>query len=123
MSFVSSLSTSVSTFVDGSCPFFFVTFISFASLSLVCEIQFPEIGAYWWLTTLLSPYAGIYYWGQATQNEDREFKVKLTGSDDETQTLMVLRGGKEDVERMEREMDLQQQGMVKVRGIFEGALK
>ena len=68
-------------------------------------------------------YAGVYYWQKATDNEEREFKIKLTASDDEAQTLMVLRGGKEDVERMEREMELQEQGMVRVRGIFEGALK
>jgi len=35
---------------------------------------------------------------------------------------MVLRGGKEDVERMEREMALQQQGMVRVKGVFEDML-
>ena len=40
-------------------------------------------------------YAGVYYWQKATDNEEREFKIKLTASDDEAQTLMVLRGGKE----------------------------
>ena len=69
-----------------------------------------------------SPYAGIFYWGQASENEDREFKVKLTANDEETERLMVLRGGKEDVERMEREMALQQQGMVRVKGVFEDML-
>merc|ERR1712176_1022695 len=98
----------------------FVTFVSFASLALVLQIQFPAVGGYWFLMTLVSPYAGVYYWGKATDNEAREFKIKLTASDDETETLMVLRGGKEDVERMEREMDLRQQGMVKVTGLFEG---
>ena len=70
----------------------------------------------------MAPYAGVFYWGSAQENEDREFKVKLTANDEETETLMVLRGGKEDVERMEREMSLQQQGMVRVKGVFEDML-
>jgi len=101
----------------------FVTLVSLLSLALVLQIQVPSVGNYWFLICLVSPYAGVFYWGQASENEDREFKVKLTANDDETETLMVLRGGKEDVERMEREMDLRQQGMVKVTGLFEGALK
>ena len=60
----------------------------------------------------------MFLLGLAQENEDREFKVKLTANDEETETLMVLRGGKEDVERMEREMALQQQGMVRVKGVF-----
>ena len=98
----------------------FVTLVCLGSLALVLQIQFPAVGNYWFGLCLLGPYAGVFYWGSAQENEDREFKVKLTANDEETETLMVLRGGKEDVERMEREMALQQQGMVRVKGVFEG---
>ena len=100
----------------------FVTLVCLGSLALVLQIQFPAVGSYWFGICLLAPYAGVFYWGSAQENEDREFKVKLTANDEETETLMVLRGGKEDVERMEREMALQQQGMVRVKGVFEDML-
>jgi hypothetical protein len=32
---------------------------------------------------------------------------------------MVVRGDKKDVQRMEEEMDLQQEGMIRVRGVFD----
>lgn len=35
----------------------FCTALSFATLALVLQIQFPTIGNYWFLLTLLSPYA------------------------------------------------------------------
>ena len=35
----------------------FCTALSFATLALVLQIQFPAIGNYWFLLTLLSPYA------------------------------------------------------------------
>ena len=102
----------------------FCTFICFASLALVLQIQVPtvagvDVGSYWFLTTLLSPYAGLYYWKSASDNEQREVKVKLSANDDESQTLMVVRGDKKDVQRMEEEMDLQQEGMIRVRGVFD----
>uniref|UniRef100_A0A7S3NJ09 Calcium uniporter protein n=1 Tax=Aureoumbra lagunensis TaxID=44058 RepID=A0A7S3NJ09_9STRA len=97
----------------------FCTFIGLASLALVLQVQFPAIGSYWFLMTLISPYAGIYYW-QNAQN-DNEFKVKLEERDDQAKALLV-RGGKEDVERMARVMDLREEGMVRVKGIFEDAL-
>ncbi|KAH8057200.1 hypothetical protein JL722_6844 [Aureococcus anophagefferens] len=86
----------------------FCTFICFASLALVLQIQVPtvagvDVGSYWFLTTLLSPYAGLYYWKSASDNEQREVKVKLSANDDESQTLMVVRGDKKDVQRMEED--------------------
>lgn len=100
----------------------FFTFVGLASLALVLSIQVPAIGAYWWLMVLVSPYSGIYYWENAATESD--FKVKLEAvSDDESQLRLVVRGGKEDVERMERVMELRQEGMVKVRGVFEGTFK
>ena len=100
----------------------FVTLICLGSLALVLQIQFPAIGNYWFGLCAFGPYAGVFYWGSAQENEGREVKVKLTASDDDTETLMVLRGDKEGVERMEREMALQQQGMVRVKGVFEDML-
>ncbi|KAH8048788.1 hypothetical protein JL721_11876 [Aureococcus anophagefferens] len=102
----------------------FCTFICFASLALVLQIQVPtvagvDVGSYWFLTTLLSPYAGLYYWKSASDNEQREVKVKLSANDDESQTLMVVRGDKKDVQRMEEDMDLQQEGIIRVRGVFD----
>lgn len=35
----------------------FCTALSFATLALVLQIQFPAVGNYWFLLTLLSPYA------------------------------------------------------------------
>ena len=98
----------------------FCTFVGLASLALILQVQFPTIGAYFFLITLTSPYAGIYYW-QNAENQN-EFKVKLEERDQDTKALTV-QGGKEDVERMARVMQLQEEGMVRVKGIFEDALK
>ena len=51
----------------------FCTFIGLGSAGLVLSILFPDIGAKAYLLTLLSPYAGIYYWN----NAQREDKVKV----------------------------------------------
>mmetsp|Transcript_29238 Transcript_29238/g.94329 ORF Transcript_29238/g.94329 Transcript_29238/m.94329 type:complete len:268 (+) Transcript_29238:18-821(+) len=104
----------------------FCTFVGLASLALVLQVQFPAIGSAWFLLTLTSPYAGVYYW-QNAQN-DNEFKVKLEDRAENVDTTdttkaLTVRGGKEDVERMARVMQLQEEGMVRVTGIFEGALK
>lgn len=100
----------------------FCTFIGLASLALVLQIQFPAIGTYWFLITLISPYSGVYYWQNAIQ--DNEFKVKLEEREDEgTTKALVVQGGKEDVERMARVMELQEEGMVRVKGIFESSMK
>lgn len=42
----------------------FCTALCFATLALVLQIQFPAIGNYWFLLTLLSPYAWVppSYW-------------------------------------------------------------
>jgi len=103
---------------------FFLTFCAFvglASLALVLQIQLPQIGSYWFLLTLFSPFAGIYYWQNASQ--DNEFKIKLEERDDAATKALVVRGGKEDVERMARVMELQEEGMVRVKGLFESTLK
>ncbi|KAJ8599738.1 hypothetical protein CTAYLR_003415 [Chrysophaeum taylorii] len=78
----------------------FCAFVGLASLALVLQIQLPQIGSYWFLMILLSPYAGIYYWQNASQ--DNEFKIKLEERDEPQAKALVVRGGKEDVERMAR---------------------
>merc|ERR1711862_612712 len=76
---------------------FFLTFctaIGLASLALVLQIQFqnltlPGIGApNWFLLTLASPYARIYYW-KSSDGVD-EIKVKLTSNDEETENDIVM---------------------------------
>ncbi|KAJ1462903.1 hypothetical protein M885DRAFT_504341 [Pelagophyceae sp. CCMP2097] len=99
----------------------FCTFIGLASLALVLQIQVPEVGGWWFLSTLISPYAGVYYWENAIV--DNEFKIKLEASDDDSVTNLTVRGGKEDVERMARVMKMQEEGKVRVKGLLETQLK
>lgn len=131
---------------------FFLTFctaLGMASLALVLQIQFQDLGKWfacscyfvhqcfqhnhffhfaftkelpgigkpnWFLLTLLSPYAGIYYWRSGDRVDD--MKVKLSANDDETLNEITVEGNDEEIERMWRTLDLQEKGMVKVEGIF-----
>mmetsp|Transcript_13589 Transcript_13589/g.28798 ORF Transcript_13589/g.28798 Transcript_13589/m.28798 type:complete len:287 (-) Transcript_13589:106-966(-) len=104
---------------------FFLTFctaLGLASLALVMQIQFqdvelPIIGTpNWFYITLLSPYAGLYYWRSGDRVDD--VKVKLASSDDDVFNEITIEGNDEEIERMWRTLDLQEKGMVKVEGIF-----
>ncbi|KAL3789032.1 hypothetical protein HJC23_008179, partial [Cyclotella cryptica] len=104
---------------------FFLTFctaLGLASLALVLQIQFqdlvlPGIGTpNWFYLTLLSPYAGIYYWRSGDRVDD--MKVKLSTNDDDTLNEITVEGNDEEIDRMWRTLDLQEKGMVKVEGIF-----
>lgn len=104
---------------------FFLTFctaLGMASLALVLQIQFqdlvlPGIGApNWFLLTLLSPYAGIYYWRSGDRVDD--LRVKLATNDDDTLNEVTIEGNDEEIERMWRTLDLREKGMVKVEGIL-----
>ena len=104
---------------------FFLTFctaLGMASLALVLQIQFqdlelPVIGTpNWFLLTLLSPYAGIYYWKSGDRVDD--MKVKLSTNDDETLNEITIEGNDEEIDRMWRTLDLREKGMVKVEGIL-----
>eukprot|EP00640_Fibrocapsa_japonica_P002551 CAMPEP_0113935456 /NCGR_PEP_ID=MMETSP1339-20121228/2596_1 /TAXON_ID=94617 /ORGANISM="Fibrocapsa japonica" /LENGTH=254 /DNA_ID=CAMNT_0000937609 /DNA_START=192 /DNA_END=957 /DNA_ORIENTATION=- /assembly_acc=CAM_ASM_000762 len=95
----------------------FVTFIALASLALVLQIQFQDIGEKWFLITLLSPYAGIYYWKNGSRVD--EAKVKLEIDDDEKFIDVIVQAEKEELERFEKTLGFQRKGMVKVKGIFE----
>ena len=79
--------------------------------------ELPIIGApNWFLLTLLSPYAGIYYWKSGDRVDD--MKVKLATNDDETLNEITIEGNDEEIDRMWRTLDLREKGMVKVEGIL-----
>ena len=93
-----------------------------ASLALVLQIQFqdlvlPGIGSpNWFLLTLLSPYAGIYYWKSGDRVDD--MKVKLATNDDDTLNEITIEGNDEEIDRFWQTLDLQEKGMVRVEGIL-----
>lgn len=101
----------------------FCTAIAMASLALVLQIQFqdlvlPFIGKpNWFLLTLVSPYAGIYYWQQGDRQDECSFK--LEANDDETENSITVLGSEEEVERMWRTLDWEEKGMVKVAGLLD----
>jgi hypothetical protein len=104
---------------------FFLVFcaaVGLASLALVLQIQFqtlqlPGIGEpNWFLLTLLSPYAGLYYWRKGDRVD--EVSIKLEANDEETENTIAVQGPEEEIERMWRTLDLQEKGMVKVEGIL-----
>jgi len=77
----------------------------------------PDVGSKAYAVTLLSPYAGIYYWNNAQRVD--EVSVKMETSDDEQVTTIVAQGGKEDLERFSETLKLVERGKVYVKGIFE----
>lgn len=101
----------------------FCTAIAFASLALVLQIQFqdlelPLLGKpNWFYLTLLSPYAGVYYWQQGDRQDDCSFK--LEANDDETENSITVQGSEEEIERMWRTLEWQEKGMVKVPGLLD----
>ena len=79
----------------------------------------PGIGEpNWFLLTLLSPYAGIYYWRQGDRVD--EVAIKLEANDDETENTIAIQGSEEEIERMWRTLEWSEKGMVKVPGLLEG---
>lgn len=95
----------------------FCTFMGLGSLGLVLSILVPEVGSKAYLLTLLSPYAGFYYWRNA--NREDVFKVKMETSDDDTMTSIIAEGGKEDLERFAKTLNLSERGKVYVKGLLE----
>eukprot|EP00429_Kryptoperidinium_foliaceum_P054610 CAMPEP_0176083726 /NCGR_PEP_ID=MMETSP0120_2-20121206/41892_1 /TAXON_ID=160619 /ORGANISM="Kryptoperidinium foliaceum, Strain CCMP 1326" /LENGTH=222 /DNA_ID=CAMNT_0017417517 /DNA_START=14 /DNA_END=681 /DNA_ORIENTATION=- len=102
----------------------FVTAMSMATLGLVLNIQFndlelPGIGKpNWYLLTLISPYAGIYYWSKGDRVDEISFK--LEANDDDTENSITVQGSEEEIERMWRQLEWQEKGMVKVSGLLDG---
>ena len=72
----------------------FCTFMGLGSLALVLSILIPDLGSKAYFITLLSPYAGIYYWNNAQRID--EVSVKMEASDDEQFTSLVVQGDKGD---------------------------
>lgn len=95
----------------------FCTFVGLASMALVLSILLPDVGGKAYLITLVSPYAGIYYWNNA-QREDTVI-VKMETSDDEQITSILCQGGKEDLERFSKTLQLPERGKIYVKGIFD----
>jgi hypothetical protein len=102
----------------------FCVFISLASLALVLTILeqsvFGEgngLGNLWYLSTLVSPVAGKYYLDNAERTEI--FKVRIVTSDDEATSDVSVEGDDEEVDRFQRTLDLNEKGMVRVKGLFE----
>ncbi|KAG6558153.1 hypothetical protein Mapa_000334 [Marchantia paleacea] len=95
----------------------FCTAISLGCVALVLTITAPDVGSNWYFLTFLSPLAGLYYWTRASRKE--EIKVKMVVSDDETSTDVILQGDDEQIDRLRRELELMEKGMVYVKGLFE----
>ncbi|ESW23710.1 hypothetical protein PHAVU_004G069700 [Phaseolus vulgaris] len=95
----------------------FCTCISLASVALVLTITFPDIGNNWFLITILSPLAGVYYWTRASRKE--QIKVKIIVADDGKLSEIVAQGDDQQVEQMRKELKFSEKGMVYVKGVFE----
>jgi len=96
----------------------FCTFMGLGSLGLVLSIILPDIGAKAYAITLLSPYAGIFYWNNAQREDSVSIKIEI--SDDEQTTSVYAKGGKEDLERFSQALQLPERGKIYVKGFFEG---
>lgn len=89
-----------------------------SSMLFLPALELPVIGQpNWFFLTLLSPYAGLYYW-RAGDRVD-EYSIKLEANDDETENIMVVQGPEEEIERMWRTLEWQEKGMVKVSGLLD----
>jgi len=95
----------------------FCTFMGLGSIGLVLSILLPDLGSKAYILTLLSPYAGIYYWNNAQRVD--EVVIKMETSDDEQVTSVIAQGGKEDLERFSKSLELPERGKIYVRGMFE----
>lgn len=48
-----------------------------------------------------------------------QFSIKMVTSDDELTTDIIVQGDEEEIDRMRRELDLSEKGMVRVKGLLE----
>lgn len=106
----------------------FCTAICLGSLALVLQIQFidlkvpfTDISPNWFLLTLLSPYAAIYYWKDGDREEN--MSLKLTEADDGSEIEIGIIGDEEQLERMWKTLDFSEKGMVKIEPILGGGSK
>jgi hypothetical protein len=85
-------------------------------VGLVCSIALPG-GNLWFAMALLSPFSGTYYMENAGRKE--QMKVKMVTADDDMTTDILVEGDVEEIERMRRELNLIEKGMVYVKGVLE----
>jgi hypothetical protein len=95
----------------------FCSLVSLGCLGLVLSIAVPDIGEKWYLLTIFSPLAGVYYWTRASRKE--QIQVKIIVADDESSTDVIVQGDDEQIDRLRRELSLMEKGMVYVKGLFE----
>ncbi|CDP16745.1 unnamed protein product [Coffea canephora] len=95
----------------------FCTCISLASVALVLTITVPDAGNNWFWLTTLSPLAGAYYWTRASRKE--QIKVKMIVAENGSLSEIIVQGDDQQVDRMRRELQLTEKGMIYVKGIFE----
>jgi hypothetical protein len=90
------------------------------TLCTFLSTELPGIGQpNWFLLTLVSPYAGVYYWRSGDRVDDISFKLET--NDDETENSISVQGSEEEIERMWRQLEWQEKGMVKVPGLLGGS--
>ncbi|TMX04001.1 hypothetical protein EJD97_012227 [Solanum chilense] len=95
----------------------FCTCVSLGSVALVLTITVPDVGNNWFWITALSPLAGVYYWTRASRKE--QIKVKMIVADDGSLSEIVVQGDDQEVEKMRKELQLSEKGMVYVKGLLE----
>ncbi|KAJ8525983.1 hypothetical protein K7X08_037202 [Anisodus acutangulus] len=95
----------------------FCTCISLGSVALVLTITVPDVGNNWFWIIALSPLAGVYYWTRASRKE--QIKVKMTVADDGSLSEIAVQGDDQEVEKMRKELQLSEKGMVYVKGLLE----
>ena len=66
---------------------------------------------------LASPLSGSYYMENAGRKE--QMKVKMVTADDDMTTDIIVEGDVEEIERMRRDLNLVEKGMVYVKGVLE----
>ena len=112
------ISLSLSLSVKFRWPSLIFTF--YYSYSHNCNVELPIIGTpNWYYITLISPYAGIYYWRSGDRTD--EFSIKLEANDDETENSINVMGSEDEIERMYKALEWQEKGMIKVEPLFGGA--
>jgi len=97
----------------------YITFcaaIGLLCIGLVCSIALPG-GNAWYALALVSPLSGSYYMENAGRKE--QMKVKMVTADDDMTTDIIVEGDVEEIERMRRDLNLVEKGMVYVKGVLE----
>ena len=97
----------------------YITFcaaVGLLCIGLVCSIALPG-GNAWYALALASPLSGSYYMENAGRKE--QMKVKMVTADDDMTTDIIVEGDVEEIERMRRDLNLVEKGMVYVKGVLE----